>query len=135
MHIRRFKSADEAGVIALWHRCELVVPRNDPARDIALKMAWQPELFLVGEDDGRLIATVMAGYEGHRGWINYLAVDPDARRHGHGRLMMAAAEEALRALDCPKINLQVRSSNEAVAAFYRRIGFSVDEVVSFGKRL
>ncbi len=113
MQIRRFQPADEAAVIALWHRCDLVVPRNDPARDIALKMAWQPELFLVGEEDDRIVATVMAGYEGHRGWINYLAVDPDVRRHGLGRMMMSAAEEALRALGCPKINLQVRASNEA----------------------
>ena len=135
MNIRRFQSADEAGVVALWHRCDLVVPWNDPARDIALKMAWQPELFFVGEDDGHLVATVMAGYEGHRGWINYLAVDPGARRHGHGGLMMAAAEEALRALGCPKINLQVRSTNAEALAFYRRIGYSVDEVVSLGKRL
>jgi ribosomal protein S18 acetylase RimI-like enzyme len=135
MRVRRFQKDDEAAVIALWRRCGLVVPRNDPARDIALKMAWQPDLFLVGEQDTRVIASVMAGYEGHRGWINYLAVDPEARQRGLGRLMMSAAEEALRALGCPKINLQVRTSNEAVRAFYQRIGYAADEVISFGKRL
>jgi ribosomal protein S18 acetylase RimI-like enzyme len=135
MHIRPFQPDDETALIALWQRCGLVVPRNDPARDIALKRAWQPELFLVGELDGRVVASVMAGYEGHRGWINYLAVDPDAQRRGLGRLMMSAAEEALRALGCPKINLQVRTSNEAVRAFYQRVGYAVDDVISFGKRL
>jgi ribosomal protein S18 acetylase RimI-like enzyme len=135
MQIRRFKSLDEAAVIALWHRCGLVVPSNDPARDIALKLVWQPDLFLVGEQDGRIVASVMAGYEGHRGWINYLAVDPETRQQGLGRMMMSAAESALRALGCPKINLQVRSSNEAVRAFYQRLGYAVDEVTSFGKRL
>jgi ribosomal protein S18 acetylase RimI-like enzyme len=135
MQIRRFHCADEAAVIALWHRCGLVVPRNDPAGDIALKLAWQPELFFVGEQNGRIVATVMVGYEGHRGWINYLAVEPDLRLSGLGRQMMWAAEEALQALGCPKINLQVRTSNEPVIAFYRRIGFVEDEVISFGKRL
>ncbi len=135
MKIRRFESTDQGAVIALWHRCELVVPKNDPARDIALKMRWQPELFFVGEDQDQIVGTVMAGYEGHRGWINYLAVDPDAQRVGLGRDLMSAAEEALRAVGCPKINLQVRSSNEAVIAFYRRLGYAVDEVISLGKHL
>ncbi len=135
MQIRRFESTDENSVVALWRRCGLVVPRNDPATDIALKMNWQPELFFVGEVSGQIVATVMAGYEGHRGWINYLAVDPDARRRGVGRALMLAAEEALHALGCPKINLQVRSTNSAVVAFYRQLGYAVDEVVSLGKHL
>ncbi|OAI43084.1 acetyltransferase GCN5 [Verrucomicrobia bacterium SCGC AG-212-E04] len=135
MRIRRFEPADEGAVIALWRRCGLVVPRNDPATDIALKMRWQPELFFVGEVDGRIVATVMAGYEGHRGWINYLAVDPDAQRRGLGRLLMSVAEDALRATGCPKINLQVRSSNQAVVEFYRHLGYVVDDVIGLGKRL
>jgi ribosomal protein S18 acetylase RimI-like enzyme len=135
MQVRRFENVDGAAVIALWQHCGLVVPWHDPARDIAQKMAWQPDLFLVGEQDGRIVASVMAGYEGHRGWINYLAVDPDRRQRGHGRMMMAAAEDALRTLGCPKINLQVRASNEAVRDFYQRLGYAVDEVISFGKRL
>ena len=122
-------------MVALWHRCGLVVPHNDPVRDIALKLGWQPELFLIGELDERLVASVMAGYEGHRGWINYLAVDPAAQGRGLGRLMMNEAESALRALGCPKINLQVRTTNAAVRAFYQRIGYSVDDVISLGKRL
>ena len=135
MLVRRFEPDDESAVIALWQRCDLVAPKNDPARDIALKMAWQPDLLLVGEEYGRIVATVMAGYEGHRGWINYLAVDPRGQCCGVGRVMMTAAEEALRELGCPKINLQVRTSNGAVVAFYRKIGYAVDEVTSLGKSL
>ena len=135
MQIRRFQKGDEAAVIALWRQCGLVVPQNDPARDIALKHAWQPELFFVGELHGRIVASVMAGYEGHRGWINYLAVEPDEQRQGRGRQLMEAAENALRALGCPKINLQVRAANAGVRAFYERIGYSLDNVISLGKRL
>lgn len=83
----------------------------------------------------RVVGSVMAGYEGHRGWINYLAVDPEVRRQGLGRRLMDAAESRLLELGCPKINLQVRSSNAEVLAFYDRIGFGRDDVVSFGKRL
>ena len=119
----------------MWRTCNLVAPWNDPHADIQRKLRAQPELFLVGTLDGRLVSTVMAGYEGHRGWINYLAVAPDRRRQGIGRRMMQAAEARLRALGCPKINLQVRSSNLDVIEFYRKIGFSVDDVVSLGKRL
>lgn len=135
MKIRRFQRDDEEPVLALWRRCSLVVPQNDPARDIALKLAWQPELFFVGEQDGRIVATVMAGYEGHRGWINYLAVDPAAQRSGLGRRMMDEAERVLRALGCPKINLQIRAANSDVRAFYERMGYAVDNVMSLGKRL
>ena len=95
----------------------------------------QSEWFLVGFEDGRVIASVMAGYDGHRGWINYLAVDPDHQRGGHGREIMQHAERLLLAAGCPKINLQIRNDNLAAIAFYERIGFQRDEVVSFGKRL
>lgn len=135
LKIRRFEPADEPSVIALWMEAGLVRPWNDPARDIARKSAAQPEGFLVGELDGRIVATVMAGYEGHRGWINYLAVASELQGTGCGRVMMAAAEEHLRAAGCPKINLQVRSDNAAVRAFYERLGYGVDDVVSMGKRL
>ena len=133
--IRPFQPADQPDVIDLWHLCNLVVPHNDPATDIAAKLQIQPELFLVGTVDDRIVATVMAGYEGHRGWINYLAVSPDCRRRGIGRRMVAEAEFGLRELGCPKANLQIRSSNQSVIAFYRRLGFSQDDVVSLGKRL
>jgi len=133
--IRPYRQGDEAAIVRLWQDCKLVVPWNDPAADIARKVQVQPELFLVGELDGRVVATVMAGYEGRRGWINYLAVQPDMQRQGIGRRMMEAAEVRLRKLGCPKINLQVRRSNQAVIAFYKRLGFVEDDAVSLGKRL
>ena len=136
MTIRPFRAADEEAVIALWRACDLVRPQNDPRKDIARKGRVNPEWFLVGEDaEGRIVGSVMVGYEGHRGWINYLAVEPSRQRTGRGRALMAEAERLLRAAGCPKINLQVRSRNAGVIAFYERIGFGRDEVVSLGKRL
>ena len=133
--IRPYETSDEEQVIELWRRCHLIVPRNDPYKDIVLKRRAQPELFLVGAIGGKVVATAMAGYEGHRGWINYLAVSPEFRRKGVGRRMMAEAESRLSALGCQKINVQIRSSNKSVMAFYESLGFSMDEVVSMGKRL
>ena len=135
MIIRPYRAADEAALISLWQACGLVRPQNNPRKDIARKLRVNPEWFLVGETDGRIVATVMAGYEGHRGWINYLAVDPALRRTGLGRAMMAEAERLLRAAGCPKINLQVRAENPGVIAFYERIGFAVEGAVSLGRRL
>lgn len=134
-HIRPFRSSDETAVIALWRACDLVRPQNDPRKDIARKQRVNPEWFLVAESSGRIVGAVMAGYEGHRGWINYLAVDPARRRGGIGRALMAAAERELRAAGCPKINLQVRPENKEVIAFYAAIGFSVEGAVSLGRRL
>jgi ribosomal protein S18 acetylase RimI-like enzyme len=133
--VRPFRPGDEEGTVQLWKECGLVVPWNDPGKDIRRKMKVQPELFLVGILNDRLVATVMAGYEGHRGWINYLAVHPDFTCRGIGRLMMECAESLLKEAGCPKVNLQVRSSNGGVIEFYRRIGYGVDDVVSMGKRL
>ena len=133
--IRPFRDSDQEAVITLWETCQLVVPQNDPIADIRTKIQFQPDLFLVALSENRLVGTVMAGYEGHRGWINYLAVAPDQRRRGIAKTMMASAEKRLRALGCPKINLQVRRKNTAVINFYQAIGFGEDEVVSFGKRL
>lgn len=135
MKIRRFEPGDEAAVVSLWQRCGLVRPTNDPHKDIRRKLAVRPDLFLVGELGGHVVASVMAGYEGHRGWLNYLAVDPEHRRRGLARSIVAEAERRLRELGCPKINLQIRSTNQGVIDFYRRIGYSVDDVVSMGKRL
>ncbi len=135
MEIRPFQISDESALIELWSQCELIRPVNDPAKDIRRKLAINPEWFLIGILDGKIIAAVMAGYEGHRGWINYLAVHPEHRLQGHGRKIMAEAERLLRAAGCPKINLQVRTNNQAVVAFYKRIGYRVDDVVSLGKRL
>jgi ribosomal protein S18 acetylase RimI-like enzyme len=135
MNIRAYASTDAAAVIALWRACGLVVPQNDPLADIERKLRVNPELFLVGELAGRVVATVMGGYEGHRGWINYLAVDPAEQGRGYGRLMMDEVESRLRAIGCPKINLQVRASNEAVIRFYESLGYGKDNVVGLGKRL
>ena len=135
MHIRSYQESDEAAVVALWQACGLTRPWNDPHKDIARKLQVQRELFLIGEVDGQLVATAMAGYEGHRGWVNYLAVQPDQRGQGHGAVLMAHIEQLLLALGCPKLNLQVRSSNTAVLDFYRHLGYAQDEAVSLGKRL
>jgi ribosomal protein S18 acetylase RimI-like enzyme len=135
MDLRPFLEPDEPAVIALWEACGLVRSWNDPRKDVARKLAVQREWFLVGEEDGRIVASVMAGYDGHRGWVNYLAVAPEARGQGHGRTLMAEAERLLRAAGCPKLNLQVRSSNAEVIEFYRRLGYGQDDVLSFGRRL
>jgi ribosomal protein S18 acetylase RimI-like enzyme len=133
--VRAFQLSDEAGVIELWRRCYLTRPWNDPHKDIARKLKVRPDLFLVGEIDGAVVATAMVGYDGHRGWINYLGVDPDHRRKGLARQIMHEAERLLRKEGCSKINLQVRSTNSQAIEFYRRIGFAVDDVMSMGKRL
>jgi len=135
LEIRPYREADEDAVVALWHECDLVRRWNDPVKDIGRKLLVQRDLFLVGLLDGRLVATVMAGYEGHRGWINYLAVAPNSRKRGFGRLLMDEAEARLREMGCPKINLHVRRSNAEAARFYRSMGYAEDDVLSMGKRL
>jgi len=135
MHIRPFDIDDQAAVVALWEQCGLTRPWNDPHKDVSRKLKVQPELFLVGEENAALVATVMAGYEGHRGWVNYLAVAPAYRGHGFGRALMHRVEQALSAMGCPKVSLLIRASNAEVMAFYRHLGYAQDEVVTFGKRL
>ena len=135
MEIRPFQPADEEAVIALWGRCGLLRPWNDPRRDIRRKLAVQPELFLVGVAGGAVVATAMAGYDGHRGWVYYLGVDPAHRRRGYGRRLLDEVERLLRPLGCPKINLQVRATNAAVVAFYETLGYAVEQRVSMGKLL
>ena len=135
MHIRPYEETDQDAVIALWQDCGLVVPHNDPRRDIARKLRVGRELFLVGEESGVVVASIMGGYEGHRGWVNYLAVSPGHRRKSYGTLLMRALEKRLLALGCPKLNLQIRRSNESVINFYNSIGYGEDAVVSMGKRL
>lgn len=138
MEIRSFRESDKAGVIALWHRCGLIRPWNDPERDIARKMTVQPDWFVIVTatgDSSPIIGSAMIGYDGHRGWINYLAVDPAQRRQGIGRALMAHAEQVLCAAGCPKLNLQVRDDNQAARDFYARLGYETDAAVSLGKRL
>lgn len=135
MEIRPFEDADESAVIQLWDRCGLLRPWNDPSKDIARKKRVQRELFLVGTVEEAIVASAMAGYDGHRGWINYLAVDPTRRRQGLGAALMNELERKLGALGCAKINLQIRRDNAEAIAFYQRLGFGEDAVLSFGKRL
>ena len=135
LKIRSFLTSDEPYVVDLWHRCNLVVPQNDPIKDIVAKLKVQPELFIVGTIADRIVSTAMAGYDGHRGWVYYLAVDPNYQRKGIGRQMMEKVEHSLRELGSQKINVQVRSSNESVVSFYKQLGFSNDDVIGLGKRL
>ncbi|MCB2210801.1 GNAT family acetyltransferase [bacterium] len=135
MQIRPYQDTDRDAVVRLWELCGLTVPWNDPAKDIARKRTVQSELFLVGVDGTEVVASAMGGYDGHRGWVNYLAVNPDHRHRGLGRQMMAALEQLLLERGCPKLNLQVRETNRAAIEFYERVGYKVDAVVSMGKRL
>lgn len=136
LHIRAYRAGDEAQVVRLW---DTVFPDNPawnvPADDIRRKLEVQRSLFLVGEVDGVIVGTVMAGFDGHRGWIHRLAVLPELRRQGMARALMADAEQRLRAIGCTKVNLQVRSTNAGVVTFYEKIGYGVEDRVSMGKLL
>ena len=136
MDTRVFTPADTEAVVQLWSDCGLTRPWNDPHKDIARKLSVSPELFLIGTDgQGLLMATVMVGYDGHRGWINYLAVHPAHQRQGHASQLMQQAEQLLTERGCPKLNLQVRAGNEVVIALYESLGYTDDKTVSMGKRL
>ncbi len=132
--IRPYRADDEAQVLALWAEWGMI-RWADPKKEIARKLRVNPEWFLVGEVGGRVIGTCMVGYEGHRGWINYLAVTAKQQGSGYGRALMAEAERILTAAGCPKINLQVMGTNTKVLAFYQKLGFVTEEVLSMGKRL
>jgi len=133
--IRPFQEKDTQEVVRLWQECELIVPWNDPVTDINTKMQFQPELFLVGDLNNKLISSIMIGYEGHRGWINYLAVSPPFQNRGYGKLLVDKAEDILRKMGCLKINLQVREHNSSVIRFYEKLGYKDDHLTSLGKRL
>ena len=135
MLIRPYSADNEDAVVELWQRCGLTRPWNDPHKDIARKLKVNPELFLVGFVNGKVAASAVAGYEGHRGWVNYLAVDPDFQRKGLGRQMMQNVEQALAQTGCPKVNIQVRTGNLNAIEFYKNLGYKIDETVSMGKRL
>lgn len=135
IEIRPFRPDETEAVVALWDACDLIRPWNDPRRDIERKLRVDPALFLVAAEEELVLGSVMAGYEGHRGWINYLAVDPSRRRQGLGTRLMDEAERLLAERGCPKINLQIRSENADVIAFYGALGYRADDVVSLGKRL
>ena len=133
--IRPFKEGDEEALVTLWNMCKLTVPWNNPHKDIARKLKVQAELFLVGYLEDKLIASVMAGYDGHRGWINYFAVHPDFQARGYGKQLMDNVENGLRELGCPKINLQIREGNDKVFSYYQKLGFVEEKRINMGKRL
>lgn len=121
-------------VVELWERAGLTRPWNDPRLDLRRAVDGPSSAVLVGMDGEALVAAVMVGHDGHRGWVYYLAVGPDARGEGRGRAMMAAAEAWLRQRGVPKLNLMVRGSNAAVLSFYRALGFDVDDVQVLSRR-
>ncbi|OED38446.1 GNAT family acetyltransferase [Chromatiales bacterium (ex Bugula neritina AB1)] len=133
--VRSFTTADTKRVILLWSECGLIRPWNDPELDIQRKLADGSDLFLVGELDGEIVSSVMGGYDGHRGWMNYLSVAPAVQGRGCGTALIEVLEEKLISLGCPKLNLQVRTENKAVIQFYQSQGYVVDDAISLGKRL
>jgi ribosomal protein S18 acetylase RimI-like enzyme len=135
VQIRAFTETDTEAVVTLWQEARLTRPWNDPYRDIQRKATTQPELFLVADDDGSVVGTAMVGYDGHRGWIHYLAVAASERGTGLGRALVGEAETMLAALGCAKVQLQVRPDNTDVMAFYESLGYEAYEAVSMGKRL
>ena len=135
MLIRPFTESDTEPVIALWTEAGLLRPWNDPRRDIARKLSTQPELFLVVEVDDAVAATAMVGYDGHRGWVYYLAVSVEHRGSGLARALMHEAERLLIERGCPKIMLMVRADNDAVIGMYEGLGYTTEGTVVMGKRL
>ena len=135
MNIRPFCVDDTDVVVALWQACELTRPWNNPHLDILRKLDIQSSLFVVGEQGSDIIATAMFGYDGHRGWVNYLAVLPSQQRRGYARQLMEYGERELLSRGCPKLNLQIRSDNLQARTFDTSLGYAEDKVVSFGKRL
>ncbi|GAA4681048.1 GNAT family acetyltransferase [Frondihabitans cladoniiphilus] len=143
--IRPFQHSDTEAVVALWEAAGLTRPWNDPFADVRRKETTQAEMFFVAETQietgaetevgARIVGAVMAGYDGHRGWIHYLAVAADQRGTGLGRALVETAEEALAALGCPKVQLQVRPDNTGVIALYEHLGYEPYEAVNMGKRL
>jgi ribosomal protein S18 acetylase RimI-like enzyme len=133
--IRPYREADEAAVIALWQACGLTRPWNPPAADIAFaRSSGHGELFLA-EDAGEIVGSVMVGHDGHRGWVYYLAAAASRRQEGLGRRLMAAAEEWLTARGVRKCELMIRSSNEAAAGFYARLGYDREPVLVMSRWL
>jgi ribosomal protein S18 acetylase RimI-like enzyme len=127
--------ADVAAVIALWQACGLTRPWNDPAADIALARRGSHSTVLIGRDRDAIVATAMVGHDGHRGWVYYVATDPDRRAKGYGRAIMNAAEDWLRATGIAKLQLMVRRDNAKAGAFYQSIGYAEAQTIVFAKWL
>jgi ribosomal protein S18 acetylase RimI-like enzyme len=136
MEIRSYLESDEAAVAELWRKVFPGSPSwNHPETDIRRKLSVQPELFLVAAIDSKIVGTAMAGYDGHRGWVYYVTVNTRYRRQGIGTALMKSVEQELAGMGCPKLNLQIRAANHAVVAFYKKLGYDVEERISMGKRL
>jgi ribosomal protein S18 acetylase RimI-like enzyme len=135
LNIRPFHTSDTEAVIKLWHDCGLVRSWNNPHLDVERKLAVNPEWFVVGVVDHQVVASAMFGYEGHRGWVNYLAVSPQHQRQGYAKQLMQFGEDLLLKVGCPKLNLQVRDTNAQALGFYEALGYKIDASVSLGKRL
>ncbi|HEY1607875.1 MAG TPA: GNAT family acetyltransferase [Paraburkholderia sp.] len=138
--IRAFTEADTDAVLALWLNAfpeyrQPDKPHRDPRLSIVNKLATQPELFFVATCSDAIVGTILAGYDGHRGWLYSLAVDPVVRRQGIGTRLVAHAENALAERGCPKVNLQVLPGKHEVLGFYEALGYNADPVLSLGKRL
>jgi ribosomal protein S18 acetylase RimI-like enzyme len=125
----------ESAVVALWQKCDLTRPQNDSKKDIVRKLKVNPELFLIGVKGNKVVATAMGGYDGHRGWVNYVGVDPEFQKKGLGKQIMEAIEKKLIAIGCPKLNLLVRKENLGAIEFYEKIGFNREDCIEMGKRL
>jgi ribosomal protein S18 acetylase RimI-like enzyme len=135
LSIAAIEDADIAGVIALWQRCGLTRPWNDPAADIALARQGPNATILTGRDDSGIVASVLVGHDGHRGWVYYVAVDPDYRHKGYGRVIMGAAEDWLRRRGIEKMQLMVRPDNTQVQAFYQSLGYFEQQRIVYAKWL
>ena len=136
INIRPFRETDQEDIIALWEKVfPDAQPHNNPARDIRTKREVQPELFLVALVEDQVVGTAMAGFDGHRGWVYYLGVDPEYQRHGIGTSLMKRVESRLLAMGCPKLNLQIRANNLDVQAFYESLGYFAEDRLSMGKKL
>ncbi|WP_180056249.1 MULTISPECIES: GNAT family acetyltransferase [unclassified Acinetobacter] len=133
--IRPYLESDLDDVIALWELCGLTRPWNNPEIDIFRKLAQRDQLFLLAVKDNQLIATVMGGYDGHRGWVNYLAVHPNFQRNGVATALVQQLEKRLIALGCPKLQLLIRKNNIDVQSFYEQLGYDEIDVICLGKRL
>ena len=134
--VRPYQSGDEPAVIELWELCfPDDPPWHNPKDVIRRKLTVQPELFLVCLFEERLVGTVLAGYDGFRGWVNKVAAHPEVRRKGIASRLMQAAEGGLTAIGCPKLNIQVRAENASVVDFYRNAGYTIEDRISMGKRL
>jgi ribosomal protein S18 acetylase RimI-like enzyme len=133
--IAPMEDADGDSVVALWQRCGLTRPWNDPSADIAFARRGPNSTILIGRHDGAVVATVMVGHDGHRGWFYYLGVDPALQGRGFGRAMTQAAEAWLAERGIAKAQLMVRADNDRVRAFYEALGYGEQQRVIFAKWL